>query len=87
MNISSQRQEYLHFNIKSVLSCLKDNMIKIIFLLFVGGICYQVHLDRLAHASDKFISLSEGWESLNSGKHMLEMINACEVTQNAEKKL
>ena len=54
----------------------------IIFLMLGCWFFYQVHMDGLNHASDEFISLSEGWENLKSNKYMHEMINACEIAQN-----
>ena len=83
MYISNQRYGYLHLIINSLISRLKDNVLHIILLLFVGLFFYQVHMDGLNHASDKFISLSEAWDNLKSNKYMHEMINSCEVAQNA----
>ena len=85
MYISSQRHGYLYLNIKSLLSRLKDNLLNIILLMLVCWFFYQVHMDGLNHASDKFISLSEGWKNLKSNKYMHEMISACDLAQDAVK--
>ena len=83
MYTSSQRDGYLFLNIKNLLSRLKDNFIDVILIIFMCWFFYQVHLDGLNHVSDKFISLSNGWENLKSNKYMHEMINACSVAQNS----
>lgn len=85
MYLTSRRQRYTYLNIKSLLSSLKDNLLNIILLIAVCYFFFQVHMDGLNHASDKFISLSEGWENIKSNKYMHEMINACDLAHDIVK--
>lgn len=80
MYISSQRHEYFRLKLKRLPAFFKDNLLSIIFLVTVSLFFYKVHMDDLNHSSgtDKFISLSEGWDNLKSNKYMHEMINACD---------
>ncbi|MGQ3890222.1 hypothetical protein ACQUW5_14500 [Legionella sp. CNM-1927-20] len=52
--------------ISSALTLLKGNFLKIAFLIFSVWYFYQIHLDVLEHASDKYISISQALESVNS---------------------
>lgn len=81
MNSSSQEQPYLHVPINGLLSRLKDNLFYIIFFLLFGWYAYGVHMDSKQQNPDDFISLSEAWENLKSGKYMHEMVNACNTAK------
>lgn len=77
MNRTNQAQPYLHLPLNSLLS----RFFYIIFFLFLCWFTYGVHMDSKQHASDNFISLSEAWENLKSGKYMHEMVNACKTAK------
>ncbi|WP_058532881.1 hypothetical protein [Legionella saoudiensis] len=60
---------------------LKDNVYYIIVSLFVTLYFYGLHLDSKQQNPNDFISISEAWENLASGKFIHEMTNACSTAR------
>ena len=65
-------------NIRRILAAIKGNFWLTLQLTFVCWCFYQYHLDGVRHASDKYISFSEAWENIHSGKYMRIQTDACE---------
>ena len=71
MKSTNQTQGFISFNIKPILSGLKNNLPCILWLAFLGLYFYQVHQASLKHASDKYIALSEALEQSIKDAHGL----------------
>ncbi|HIF0232296.1 TPA: hypothetical protein ACXYK5_002214 [Legionella pneumophila] len=80
--MSTSSQADLNLPMNSLLSRLKDNAFYIIFFLFLAWFAYELHMDSKQHASDNFISLSQAWNDLKSGKHFHELVDACTIAQS-----
>ena len=84
MYILRQRQRFPILNIKNLLSILKKNHLLIILTIFICWSFYQIHLDAVKHASEKYISLSGAWKILNSNMNL--MAESCQEAHKSNAK-